>query len=271
MAVPGSALQSAWEERLGTGRAHLDEAARSASGVEPELLVDGLLCLGTLVEGIGRLHPQKGTLVREPGKPGPALIAPILATDPRSVVAALRRLEEATASTLAFRERWRPFTPSWKATQERTKALLERPGFRWHWLEREDAARLLALAALLKDARSGDVALDSGKPATLDEVETWARANLPAAEWPIAQELVGKGAVSDEWPATTPEGVPPPPTATDGAVVSRLRSLRVASLERMVREATRGPRKTPRASVIAELRRHPSVRWVGETVVCWVE
>jgi len=50
-----------------------------------------------------------------------------------------------------------------------------------------------------------------------------------------------------------------------------VRALRVASLERVVRELSRNQGTVSRAAVRAELHANPAVRWVGETIVCWTE
>ena len=60
--------------------------------------------------------------------------------------------------------RWREWPPTWKTTREEWEALRRSPGVRWHWLDREAAARLLALADLSRDARSRDLNGPDGIP-----------------------------------------------------------------------------------------------------------
>jgi hypothetical protein len=128
---------------------------------------------------------------------------------------------------------------------------------------------LLTLAALLKDARSQDVDGPDGKPVPLDAVERWVRQQQKPESWDVALAILGRAGAVDEASAVTA----PPPRQAEGVVGAAhlLRALRVASLERIIRDLARKPGGATRSAVRAELRASPAVRWIGETIVYWAE
>jgi hypothetical protein len=264
------AIVAAWEERLSAERRHIDEMAKTGHGPEPAFLFDGLAALSALAGSIGTVHPEKDGLVRLKGGKGVSHVALLHQANNASVRLALRRLSAVEHDLLAMRERWREWPPTWKATREQWAAFRNRQGVRWHWLSREDATRLLALGTILKDARSQDIDGPDGKPIELAAVERWIREEQKPETWEIARAILGTGDGVEE-PVTEgkrPRNEPTGSSATGAAHL--LRALRVTSLDRLVRDLARSGGAT-RASVRAELKAHPAVRWVGDTIVCWTE
>jgi hypothetical protein len=170
--------------------------------------------------------------------------------------------------------------------------LLDTGRARWIDIEPEDCARVLALAALLQAARSGDVSDARGVQVTEAEVEAWAKSALEIPDWSIARALQGSteaaaapslpddDADAESVPAAsapqspTTERLPPPvledtalPRAT-GSAMTILRRLRVASFERLVREVSRVDPTSTRASIQTELEAEGErVRWFGRSTV----
>jgi hypothetical protein len=196
----------------------------------------------------------------------------------RSLGAVLVKLTTLAEKTrvVAVRERARELPPTWKETLSKQRALLATGRARWVDIDPDDCARVLALAALLQAARSGEVTDARGVQMSEQEVGKWVSAKLDVASWPISGAL---NAAAEE-PSTTPTASPDnrvmsqpaSPKVTSAARVASalptLRRLRVASFERLVREALRVDPSSTRASVLAELETAgPSVRWFGRSVV----
>lgn len=264
------AILAAWEERLAGQRHHIDEMAKTGHGPEPAFLFDGLAALAGLSVPIGAVHPQKDGLARLEGGKGAAHVALLHQANNASVRSALRRLSVLEGPLLAMRERWREWPPTWKSTREQWGAFRTRKGVRWHWLSREDATRLLALGSLLKDARSQDVDGPDGKPVDLAAVQRWIRDQQKPESWDVVRAILGEAEPAQELPGDAAPPVNAPAAAGAGAT-QVLRRLRVASLDRVVRDLSRKSAGATRASVRAELKGNPAVRWIGETIVCWTE
>jgi hypothetical protein len=193
---------------------------------------------------------------------------------------------------VAVREHARELPPTWKETLRKQAALLETGRARWIDLEPEDCVRLLALAALLQAARSGDVSDARGNQVTEAEVEAWAKGELDLPNWPIARALQGTTEAAstaqqpplvEEEPSVPSAPVPTPPrterlpSATleaspvpraSGSALTILRRMRVASFERLVREVGRVEPTTTRATIQAELEAAGErIRWFGRSIV----
>lgn len=262
---PDDALAAAWEERLAAARAHLAEMAGTGHGAEPAFLLDGFISLAAALPELGPIKTEKAGLLHLQRSPGPAWIALVHQANNGSVRSCFRALGDLPGGVLALRERWREWPPTWKSTREQWDKFRCRPSVRWHWLDREDAARLLALATLLKDARSSDLVGPDGKPLPLLAVESWARARLDARNWQVAQVLLGLAREEQPEPATA-AAIPAPTAAT-----AILRRLRIASLERLVRETAKGSPGASRAAVLQELRASREVHFIGDAIACWTE
>jgi hypothetical protein len=257
-------IAAKWDSLLGAARKRIDEESTKGQGLPPALLTDGLVALAGEV-------PALGTATAEMDAVRFAIVRVAFIHQPhhKSVGAALKHLTASKEKVLAVRERWREFPPTWKTTLQLAADFGARPGAAWHWLGRDDAARLLALADLLKDAKSLDIPGPDGKAIEPPRVSKWVRAALKLAEWDIARAIAGE----------RPEAAAPPPAATVPAAPQRgarsavevLRTLRVASLERIVRELSRPGAAVTRAAVRAELDAAPQARWIGDAIVCWPE
>jgi hypothetical protein len=130
----------------------------------------------------------------------------------------------------------------------------------------EDAERLLALDSLLQAARSGDLTDARGAPVSPVTVSEWVAVKLEIPRWTIVRDVLGQGEESEpEIEAVPKQGSPEPTTKT---VLSLVRRLRIASLDRVVREVTRLDPLATRASVVAELEASAhEVRWFGRSIV----
>jgi hypothetical protein len=137
--------------------------------------------------------------------------------------------------------------------------------------EREDASKVLALGSFVTAARSGDVTDLSGRAVPLDGVRTWIAECLGIPSWHIFAVLMGEregeGEEGDD--LSVERGAVP---AAAGIAMSILGRLRVASLDRLVREVARADRTTTRASTVLALEQAGDrVRWIGNEVVCLKE
>lgn len=268
---PDDAILAAWGARLANARRQLDEMADARQGAEPAFLMEGFVALTHLVPELGAIAAESPNLARLENPRGPAWIAHIHQANPSSVRSALRALADRPGGLLAVRESWREWPPTWRATREQWDSFRKHPAIQWLWLDRDEVTKLLALATLLKDARSADVSGVEGKPLQLDAVIAWARARLDARNWLVTQSLLGKrtAASADELPAPRPAASANQP---DGAgAIAILRTLRVASLERIVRETARAVPGSTRASVLEQLRASGNVHWIGDAIARWTE
>lgn len=259
-------ISAKWEALLATSRKRIDEEAARGLGLTPALLADGLVALSAEAPLLGPATVEKDAVRYKQ-----VLVALVHQPQAVSVGATLKRLLATKETVLAVRERWREFPSTWKVTQRQARDLAVRPGAAWHWLDRDDATRLLALADLLKDARSADVPGPDGRAVPPARVSQWIREALKPADWDIARAIAGQrpeaAALS---PEPTPPSAPPSPAGSRSAV-EVLRALRVASLERVVRELAKSGATATRAAVRSELDRDAQVRWIGDAIVCWPE
>jgi hypothetical protein len=289
-------LQGEWQSQLRHARDLIHRAGEERQSLDAARLADGIFACGPFL-------PQ--VTVRVSGKPPVQLvlesagrseaIALVQESHPRSAGTTLSRLTALSSNTavLALRERAREFPPTWKETLRKQAALLETGRARWLDLEPQDCARLLALAALLQAARSGDVSDARGIQVTEAEVQDWARSDLDVPEWPICRALVGAAELNvvpqqededEEEARSTPAASVAPPPSTErlpppvleanpaprvaGSALAILRRLRVASLERLVREVGRVEPASTRATIQAELETAGErIRWFGRSIV----
>lgn len=278
-------LAQAWEEGLQRARGEMDERDPLEQGATPEALADGLIHLVRLVPELALVSSQGPERLHIKTPQGDLCVALIHQSHHRSIASALDRLGTASGRKLGLREDWRPFRPTWKVTRGRWEALRQRPEVGWHWLTRKDAEGLLALDGMLKAAVSRDLSGPGGIPFEPSQVEDWVRQVVAPQGWAIAQALrVGSSAWSGdarEQEVTTPvlgsprgwgESVA---TGTgfrrepDSLTLRKLRQLRVASVDRLVRECRQEGRDITRSALLTELRTAgASVIWIGDTIVC---
>lgn len=273
-------LGEEWESCLDAARNTLKEASEQRACVDAARLADGLLTCGRFLQQ-AKLHtkgvkaPAQLTLDAEDGK---WAVAVLNQGHHKSLGAALAKLTKIAAEqpVLVLRERARDLPPTWKDTHTKRDALLSGARARWLWLESDDVVKLLALDSLLQAARSGDVTDERGKPVSERAVVGWAQDTLNVKGWGIVQSMlrkaddaaqngsepiVGKDAETSSFPSA-----PAPPS---GVALSIVRQLRIASVDRVVREAVRVSPNATRASILAELEGRPGdVQFFGRTIVC---
>jgi len=270
-------LAEVWETLLGKVREEIDARDRLEQGAVPEALADGLLRLVRLVPGLALVAAEGPERLFLATPRGQLLVALVHQAHHRSIASALDRLGAAQGPRLGLREDWRPFKPTWKVARGKREALVQASAG-WHWLARQDVERLLALDLLLKSAVSRDLSGPGGIPFEPAAVEAWARLTLAPEAWAIARTLVAGGAAEGETPAASlelnrepPAPLVPAPMAAgpEGGAILKLRQLRVASVDRLVRECRQEGSRSARAELLAELRSAgPAVTWIGETIVC---
>jgi hypothetical protein len=263
------ALAAEWGRQLDEARRVLDEAAATGQCVDPARLADGLAVASTFAPPLTvdvRLHePAQLTWKAASGVVRMALLHH---TSPRSLGATLAKLAALAdkGPLLAVRERVHELRPTWKDTLAKRASLLGKGHAHWVALERDDASRLLALASMTSSARSGDVTDLGGRKVAVEAVRAWVVQALDVPSWPIMRAVLSPG---DAPMNDADDGRPMPGPARAGVTLSVLVRLRVASVDRLVREVARIDRQSTRASVLHELEQaREKVRWFGTALVC---
>jgi hypothetical protein len=264
------ALHGEWERRIGAARRVLEEAAEQRTLADPARLADGLLALGRFLPDITlSAKSQAPARLLLETRAGSERIAFLTEANPRSLGATLGKLLTLTAQTrvLAVRERAWDLPPTWKDTLAKRSALLATRKGRWIDLDQEDCARLLALDALLQGARSAEVTDERGAPVTESVVVDWVRNKLSVTGWTIATELLSQ---SPSEPIEATLDQPQSLETTSGSIaLPTLRRLRIASVDRLVREISRIEPHATRSAVLAELEAAgPKVTWFGRAILC---
>jgi hypothetical protein len=287
---PGERLAAQWEEALVRARRDIDEAASQQRGVPAERLAGGFAtALGLLGAEVSPLPAKTGPKLRVAGPAVEILIWQH--GHPRSLAAAVRGASASAPGqrVLAVRERALSIPPTWKEVERELSAFTAAPHAAFVLLDRADVARLLALEAFVTAARSHDLSADDGRPVPPDTVLGWAAGALDCAGWVALEVVFASPAAADPTSAPTPavspagavrtparpeapatKGGRTPATAVVGPARAVLERLRVASVERLVREAKLLDPTLTRAAIVGELRRLP-VRFYGESIVALAE
>lgn len=272
-AVESQGLEAEWEERLAASRASAEEAAERRESIDASRLADGLLACGQFLGSaqLSALKSADGVQLRLEQGARSVRLAFLHQAHYKSLGSAIAKLTVVAERELvvALRERAHDLPPTWKDTLAKRSALLATGRARWVWFERDDAERLLALDSLLQAARSGDLSDARGAPISAASVSEWVAATLDIPRWTIVRDVLG------ECEAEEPEAEPAPPAVTLATVepasktaLTLVRRLRIASLDRVVREVTRLDPLATRASVVAELEASATeVRWFGRSIV----
>jgi len=260
-------LQGEWDSCLNRSRRVLNDAAEQRTGLDAARLADGLLCAGRFLAD-AEISPDKQGRARLTLRTGQqrAHLAILAEGHPKSLGSALNKLTVLAKDTsvIAIRERARELPPTWKDTLARRRALLASGRARWVDLDPDDCANLLALDELLQSARSGDVTNSQGEALTEDVVVGWVASELDVSAWPIMKDLVAAPAEVE-----SPEVEPPLVLGPSEHSLLTLKRLRIASIDRLVREVIRLEPKATRASVQAELEAAGKrVGWFGRAIVC---
>jgi len=263
-------LEAEWEERLSASRVSAEEAAERREAIDPSRLADGLLACGRFLGSaeLSALKSADGVQLKLGQGALSARFAFLHQSHHKSLGSAIAKLTALAEreTVVVLRERAHDLPPTWKDTLAKRSALLATGRARWIWFERDDAERLLALDSLLQAARSGDLTDARGAPISAATVSEWVAATLEIPKWTIVRDVLGEGEREEpELEATPKVTVLETTTKTALALVRRLR---IASLDRVVREATRLDPLATRASVMAELEASSSeVRWFGRSIV----
>jgi hypothetical protein len=284
-----AALMAAWEIHLAAARSALDEAAADKRSADPARLVGGMASSLRFVKNAHMRRIDARQYVQLVAQLGArtCFVAFLHQTNWRTVGTALDRVSEniPKGTAVVVRERALEFPPSWKKVQASLATLLEK-GLQWVSLERDDAVRLLALESFLASATSKD--LDDGTGRILEDtvVNEWIDRTLGIAGWPLTRAFAGAPA-DREWEG---DDAPPPRgtklargrgagapkgravrkavTDTPATIRSCLGHLRIASLERLVREVIRVQPETSRTEIVSALEAMPEhVRWFGRAIV----
>lgn len=264
-------LQAEWHGALARARRLVSEAAEQRVPVDPARLADGLLATGRFLTG-GKLSSDKrGTTRIRLEMPGRTSRVAILSeSHHRSLGSALSKLTALAKEepVIALRERARALPPTWKDTLAKRRVFLATGQARWLDVDTDDCANLLALDELLQAARSGDVTNAQGQPLDEAVVVAWVQSKLDVADWKLLRGLLNASPANEDeeeedMAPRTAIGVPSQHS------LSTLRRLRVASVDRLVREVTRVEPSATRASVLAELESAGArVAWFGRAIVC---
>ncbi|MBI4956682.1 MAG: AAA family ATPase [Myxococcales bacterium] len=279
---PDERLLGTWTDGIASARAEIDEASSQGRGVLAERLASGLCAVLQLLRiDVALVAGKTGPTLRV-RRPGDALAIVVAQHGhPRSLGAALRAardLAEAERVTVV-REHAFAIRPTWKAVGRDLAAFTAAPGARFVSLDREDLARLLALEAFVTAARSQDLSGADGRPVPTAAALEWAARALDCASWPGVLLLLapaeapaarreGEGEREGPGAAASARGDRGEPVDADALdrVRAALAELRVASVERLVREVQKRAPGASRAGVVAALRKG-GARFFGESVV----
>ena len=101
---------------------------------------------------------------------------------------------------------------------------------------------------------------------SLDVIRAWVTEALDVPSWPILMSITAPAGSE----AVEPTQAAPTPDATQSKLaMATLSRLRVASLDRLVREVARLDRHSTRSSVLQELEHaQDRVQWFGAALVC---
>jgi hypothetical protein len=260
-------LQGEWDSCLSRSRRVLNDATEQRTGLDAARLADGLLCAGRFLAD-AEVSPDKQGRARLTLTTGQhrAHLAILAEGHPKSLGSALNKLTilAKDASVIVIRERSRELPPTWKDTLAKRRALLASGRARWVDVDPDDCANLLALDELLQAARSGDVTNSQGEALGEDVVVAWVASELDVSAWRIMKDLVAPPADLE-----TPEVELASSLGPSEHSLLTLKRLRIASIDRLVREVIRLEPKATRASVQAELEAAGKrVGWFGRAIVC---
>ncbi len=257
--APVEPLRGQWEERIVEARARIDEDAQQERGVSPDTIRGGLIAALELLgvkagaavkKDIPSLKLHKGATERS------VLIAQH--AHHRSLASVVRAATGLAAehAVVLLRERAFAIRPTWKEVDRLLDTFLETPGAQFVQIDREDLERLIALENLLSAARSQDLCAEDGQPIPYAEVVRWAERELGCSRWAPIMAALGHE-IDHEIGAS-----PSKPVSNREPVIARVRvglvrevlgRLRVASIDRLVREVRAVDPGATRAMVMAEL------------------
>ncbi|MCL2723636.1 MAG: hypothetical protein FWD69_04280 [Polyangiaceae bacterium] len=286
-----AALEVAWGKHLQHARIALDEAAEDRRSADPARLVGGIACALRFTSGVttSRIDARHHLQILARRLDRPFAVAFLHQKHPKSAITALERASEASTEHAVFlvRERSMDLPPTWKKVHA-TLATVVRKGARFIVLERDDAARLLALESFLAAAKSRDLEDTRGHAFSDNDVTNWIDRSLRITTWPIIAAMIGteKEAQENDDPvepisardpgvdeASAPEKADVASTSKraegiDATIRACIGQLRIASLERLVREVVRAKPDATRTEIVTAIDDMPKhVRWFGRAIV----
>ena len=265
-------LAAEWEERLAAARAAAQEATEQRGCLDPSRLADGLLACAQFISGakFAAAKASDGIQLQLTLANRGTRLALLHQLHFKSLGSAIAKLTMLAGreQVVALRERAHELPPTWKDTLAKRSALLATGRARWLWLEAEDGARLLALDSLLQAARSGDLTDERGAPIGLQSVIEWVAATREVPAWPILKSILSSETEEQDSEPKPQRGVVSSEAVSPGIALPLLRRLRIASLDRVVREVIRLDPSATRASVMAELQGSAGeVKWFGRSIL----
>ncbi len=274
-----AALEAEWHERLVVAHAQIDAANERRSVVDLSRLLDGVV-LAAELSGVALRLSKNQYIQLESSEGEQRWFAFVNQPYHSSLNAALDRALSRDDSGVLVRESWRPIPSSWTSTQERLAQIKAQSRLRWHDLTREEVASFLALEDFLQLARSRDLCDTDGTPISEQEAAAYLRAEVQPEKWRLweanerTDDAVADGATEPDRPLPSQEDATARPREPHHGVSLSLRSalsrLRVASVERLIREVRRtspGLSRTMVVDGLAEL--GPEIRWFGRNIVAW--
>lgn len=288
----GLLLAGEWSAQVAAAHEQIDQADQRVGAVDDERLRDGLLLASTFGNEVSLKGASDPYIQLEPLSAGGRWVCLLHQAHFRSVSAALDRVltRPSSAPGLVVREQWRAFPPTWKSAADRQAQVLAKTHLTWHELLREEAAFLLAIEALLQLARSRDICDSRGIPVTEQQVLDYLQREVHPERWPVVARLcaatptahgetesansygatTGGAALHVRSASTTSRGDGASPSA--GLVAERvfgvLRRLRVASVDRVIREVHRLQSGIGRTAVLSGLEAlGDKVQWFGRSIV----
>lgn len=277
-------LAAEWLAQVSAAHHNLDQADQRGVAMEEGRLRDGLLLASSFAEKVSLKGVSDPYIQLESKAPGGKWVCLLHQAHFRSVGAALDRVlsKGPAAPGVVVREQWRAFPPTWKSAADRQVQVLGKAHLVWHELGREEAAFLLGLEALLQLARSRDICDSRGIPVTEEQVVDYLRREVHPEQWRVVAELGGSGnaLVSDdptplgsgqtsEVAGSAGEGTES--SVSNGAadhVLGVLLRLRVASVDRVIREVHRLQPELGRTAVVNGLDAlGKRVMWFGRSIV----
>jgi hypothetical protein len=270
-------LEGYWQQLLQSSRASIDEAASTGQGIAAETIRGGLL--GTFL--VAEMNAEATTTDGAPSmvfqmENQDVLVMIVQQAHHRAMAKTLRTaLEQAgQRRVVVVREQAFAIPPTWKEVNNLVTSLEKQPNAVWMLVDRESLAKLLAMERFVTSARSQDFTDARGNVITLDAALCWARKNLRCLEWSPMISILGRAPKDkdvEESPSAgdfqeKPLDIHQAQTVHDGAAARVLRKLKIASIERLVREIRASHPVATRASVMSELSRMRVKRFGGSIV-----
>lgn len=265
-------IEETWQGCLRTARTMIDEASALGQGMDPETIRAGIAAAGQVLGRSTETAEFEGI---------PAVVFPLDDTlvllmqhaHHRALARALRTAVEYSEKrhVVVVREESLAIPPTWREVNQWVASLENSQRTTWLLIDRESLARMIGLEKLLTSTRSQDVTNAKGEAISLDDVLDWVRKNPACLEWPVVQGVLRRKSrspatleamVRDDKPRIQTEAAP----ATAGLAVAELRKLKVASIERLVRDVRARDPGVTRASVLQELANGRIRRFGGNIV-----